>query len=37
MESHQVKTTEEYSLEEIATKREHFHKIWADFDWTKLI
>lgn len=37
MESHHVKTTEEYSEEELAGKQETFAKIWKAFDWTALI
>ena len=37
MESHIVKTTEEYTAEEKDLKKENFNKIWKDYDWTTLI
>ena len=37
LETHQVKTTEEYSEEEKVAKREDFMKIWKKFDLTELL
>jgi hypothetical protein len=34
IEPHKVKTTETYTEEEYAKKREVFDKIWKPFDWT---
>jgi len=37
IEIHNVKTTEEYTPEEIKLKKENFNKIWKNYDWTSLI